>query len=73
MFVSPEKEVRLPEHVLDKKFREPSVYVLLELHLEDKSELILLVGVPYSIPLETESDIIVTSHGMRAYQVLVRF
>ena len=25
-----------------------------------------MVGVPYSIPLETESDIIVTSHGMRS-------
>ena len=24
------------------------------------------MGVPYSIPLETESDILVTSHGMRS-------
>ena len=38
-----------------------------ELHSEGKSALIRYWSVsPYSIPLETESDILVTSHGMRS-------
>ena len=64
---SREGRIRLPEHVLDKRFREPSVYGTPGVTFGRQiGAYPLLVGVPYSIPLETESDIIVTSHGMRS-------
>ena len=64
---SREGRIRLPEHVLDKKFREPSIHGTPGVTFGRQiGAYPLLVGVPYSIPLETKSDILVTSHGMRS-------
>jgi len=64
---SREGRIRLPDHVLDKKFREPSIHGTPGVTFGRQiGAYPLLVGVPYSIPLETESDILVTSHGMRS-------
>ena len=64
---SREGRIRLPEQVLDKKFREPSIHGTPGVTFGRQiGAYPLLVGVPYAIPLETESDILVTSHGMRS-------
>ena len=64
---SREGRIRLPEHVLDKKFTQPSIRGSPGVTFGRQiGAYPLLVGVPYAIPLETESDILVTSHGMRS-------
>ena len=59
--------IRLPEHVTDNSYRDPSSHGSAGITFGRQiGAYPILVGVPYAIPLETESDIIVTGHGMRS-------
>ena len=59
--------IRRPEQVLDKTHRDASIYGRAGITFGRQiGAYPILVGTPYQIPLETESDIIVTGHGMRS-------
>jgi len=59
--------IRRPEQVLDKTHRDTSIYGRAGITFGRQiGAYPILVGTPYKIPLETESDIIVTGHGMRS-------
>ena len=59
--------IRRPEQVLDKMHRDSSVHGRAGITFGRQiGAYPILVGTPYQIPLETESDIIVTGHGMRS-------
>ena len=59
--------IRRPEQVLDKMHRDSSILGRAGITFGRQiGAYPILVGTPYQIPLETESDIIVTGHGMRS-------
>tara|TARA_Y100000748_G_scaffold97412_1_gene81166 strand:- start:164 stop:2041 length:1878 start_codon:yes stop_codon:yes gene_type:complete len=59
--------IRLPEHVMDPKHRDPSVHGSSGITFgRQMGAYPILVGVPYLIPLETGSDVMVTGHGKRS-------
>ena len=59
--------IRRPEQVLQEIYREPSIYGRAGITFGRQiGAYPILVGTPYQIPLETESNIIVTGHGMRS-------
>ena len=59
--------IRVPEQVNNPIFCSPSIYGKSGVTFGRQiGAYPILVGVPYLIPLETESDILVTGHGMRS-------
>ncbi|MDC0213034.1 hypothetical protein OAK49_04580, partial [Euryarchaeota archaeon] len=59
--------IRLPEHVMDPRHRDPSVHGASGITFgRQMGAYPILVGVPYLIPLETGSDVMVTGHGKRS-------
>lgn len=59
--------IRIPEHVLNPIHRDPSIYGKSGITFGRQiGAYPILVGVPYQIPLENSSDILVTGHGMRS-------
>ncbi|NDF33462.1 MAG: hypothetical protein EB157_02740, partial [Euryarchaeota archaeon] len=59
--------IRRPEQILDKTHRDASIYGRAGITFGRQiGAYPILVGTPYQVPLETESDIIVTGHGMRS-------
>ncbi len=59
--------IRLPEHVMDPKHRDPSIHGSSGITFgRQMGAYPILVGVPYLIPLETGSDVMVTGHGKRS-------
>ena len=59
--------IRRPEQVLDPSYREASIHGAAGVTFGRQiGAYPILVGVPYKIPLETGSDILVTGHGMRS-------
>ena len=59
--------IRRPEQVLQEIYREHSIYGRAGITFGRQiGAYPILVGTPYQIPLETESNIIVTGHGMRS-------
>ncbi len=59
--------IRRPEQVLNPIHRDPSIYGKSGITFGRQiGAYPILVGIPYHIPLETESDILVTGHGMRS-------
>jgi len=59
--------IRRPEQVLDPKHRDESIRGAAGITFGRQiGAYPILVGVPYKIPLESASEIIVTSHGMRS-------
>jgi|TARA_B110000438_G_scaffold26535_1_gene25290 radical SAM superfamily enzyme with C-terminal helix-hairpin-helix motif len=59
--------IRIPEHVLNPIHRDPSIYGKSGITFGRQiGAYPILVGVPYQIPLEKSSDILVTGHGMRS-------
>ena len=59
--------IRLPEHVIDPKHRDPSIHGSSGITFgRQMGAYPILVGVPYLIPLETGSDVMVTGHGKRS-------
>jgi radical SAM superfamily enzyme with C-terminal helix-hairpin-helix motif len=59
--------IRRPEQVLDPSYREASLHGAAGITFGRQiGAYPILVGVPYKIPLETGSDILVTGHGMRS-------
>ena len=61
------ERIRIPEHVLNPIHRDPSIYGKSGITFGRQiGAYPILVGVPYQIPLENSSDILVTGHGMRS-------
>jgi radical SAM superfamily enzyme with C-terminal helix-hairpin-helix motif len=59
--------IRRPEQVLNPIHRDSSIYGKSGITFGRQiGAYPILVGIPYHIPLETESDILVTGHGMRS-------
>ena len=59
--------IRLPEHLSEEKYRDPSKHGEPGITFGRQiGAYPILVGVPYAIPLESGSDIVVTGHGMRS-------
>ena len=59
--------IRRPEQVLDPKHRDESIRGTAGITFGRQiGAYPILVGVPYKIPLESASDIVVTGHGMRS-------
>jgi radical SAM superfamily enzyme with C-terminal helix-hairpin-helix motif len=59
--------IRRPEQVLEPKHRDESIIGTAGITFGRQiGAYPILVGVPYKIPLESASEIIVTSHGMRS-------
>ena len=59
--------IRLPEHLLEHKYRDPSKHGEPGITFGRQiGAYPILVGVPYAIPLESGSDIVVTGYGMRS-------
>ena len=59
--------IRRPEQILDKTHRDASIYGQAGITFGRQiGAYPILVGTPYQVPLETESNIIVTGHGMRS-------
>ena len=59
--------IRRPEQILDKTHRDASIYGRAGITFGRQiGAYPILVGTPYQVPLETESNIIVTGHGMRS-------
>ena len=59
--------IRRPEQVLDPKYRDQSILGKPGITFGRQiGAYPILVGVPYKIPLETSSDIMVTGHGKRS-------
>ena len=59
--------IRRPEQVLNPIHRDESIYGKSGITFGRQiGAYPILVGVPYHIPLETDSDILVTGHGMRS-------
>ena len=59
--------IRLPEHLSEEKYRDSSKHGEPGITFGRQiGAYPILVGVPYAIPLESGSDIIVTGHGMRS-------
>ena len=59
--------IRLPEHVSDEKYRNSDIHGDPGITFGRQiGAYPILVGVPYAVPLESGSDIIVTGHGMRS-------
>ena len=59
--------IRRPEQVLQESYRDPSIYGRAGITFGRQiGAYPILVGTPYQIPLETDSNIIVTGHGMRS-------
>ena len=64
---SHDDRIRRPEQVLQESYRESSIYGRAGITFGRQiGAYPILVGTPYQIPLETESNIIVTGHGMRS-------
>ena len=62
-----EDRIRRPEQVLQESHRDPAIHGQAGITFGRQiGAYPILVGAPYQIPLETESDIIVTGHGMRS-------
>ena len=62
-----EDRIRRPEQVLQESHRDPAIHGQAGITFGRQiGAYPILIGVPYQIPLETESDIIVTGHGMRS-------
>ena len=59
--------IRRPEQVIDPEHRDPNIHGSSGITFGRQiGAYPILVGVPYRIPLETGSDILVTDHGMRS-------
>jgi radical SAM superfamily enzyme with C-terminal helix-hairpin-helix motif len=59
--------IRDPKQVTNSKHHDVSIYGKSGLTFGRQiGAYPILIGVPYQIPLETESDILVTGHGMRS-------
>ena len=58
--------IRKPEHVIGPKHKDPNINGELHDLRPANRGIPLLVGVPYKIPLETSSDVMVTGHGNRS-------
>ncbi len=59
--------IRRPEQLIDPRHRDPSIHGSSGITFGRQiGAYPILVGVPYMIPLESESDILVTSHGSRS-------
>ncbi len=59
--------IRRPEQVTDPEHRDPRIHGSSGVTFGRQiGAYPILVGVPYRIPLETKSDILVTDHGMRS-------
>ncbi|MEE2624989.1 MAG: radical SAM protein [Candidatus Thermoplasmatota archaeon] len=59
--------IRRPEQVIDPKHRDPKIRGSSGITFGRQiGAYPILVGVPYRIPLETSSDILITSHGNRS-------
>ncbi len=59
--------IRRPEQVLNPEYRNPAIHGKAGITFGRQiGAYPILVGVPYQIPLETGSDIIITGHGMRS-------
>ena len=59
--------IRRPEQVLQESYRDSSIYGRAGITFGRQiGAYPILVGTPYQIPLETESNILVTGHGMRS-------
>ena len=59
--------IRDPKQVIDRKHHDSSIYGKSGLTFGRQiGAYPILIGVPYQIPLETQSDILVTGHGMRS-------
>ncbi len=62
-----EDRIRRPEQVLDPSHRDPAIHGRPGITFGRQiGAYPILIGTPYQIPLETESEIIVTGHGMRS-------
>ena len=62
-----EDRIRRPEQVLNPEHRDPAIHGRSGITFGRQiGAYPILIGIPYQIPLETESDIIVTGHGMRS-------
>jgi radical SAM superfamily enzyme with C-terminal helix-hairpin-helix motif len=59
--------IRLPAHLEDKSHRDRSIHGNAGVTFGRQiGAYPILIGVPYLIPLETESDVIITGHGFRS-------
>ncbi len=59
--------IRLPVHIEDASHRDPEIHGEAGVTFgRQVGAYPLLIGVPYKIPLESESDVIVTGHGARS-------
>ena len=59
--------IRRPEQVLQESYRDSSIYGRAGITFGRQiGAYPILIGTPYQIPLETESNILVTGHGMRS-------
>ena len=64
---SHDSRIRDPKQVIDRKHHDASIYGKSGLTFGRQiGAYPILIGVPYQIPLETQSDILVTGHGMRS-------
>ncbi len=64
---SHDSRIRDPKQVIDRKHHDVSIYGKSGLTFGRQiGAYPILIGVPYQIPLETQSDILVTGHGMRS-------
>lgn len=59
--------IRRPEHVIDPNYRDQSIYGSSGITFGRQiGAYPILIGVPYLIPLETRSDVLITGHGKRS-------
>jgi len=59
--------IRRPEHVIEPNFRDPSIYGASGITFGRQiGAYPILIGIPYRIPLETRSDVLITGHGKRS-------
>jgi radical SAM superfamily enzyme with C-terminal helix-hairpin-helix motif len=64
---SHDSRIRLPAHIEDEAHRDSTIHGNAGVTFGRQiGAYPILIGVPYLIPLETESDIIITSHGARS-------
>ena len=64
---SHDDRIRRPEQVLDPKHRDESIRGVAGITFGRQiGAYPILVGLPYKVPLESSTDVVVTGHGMRS-------
>mgnify|MGYP000016412219 CR=1 FL=1 len=64
---SHDDRIRRPEHVIDPEFQDPEIRGTSGVTFGRQiGAYPILIGIPYRIPLETRSNVLITSHGSRS-------